>query len=251
MIPLVLHQTWETTAPPAPLDRFRATFAANSPGLDMRLHDAATRRRLVRQYRPDFADYFDAIALPVVAADVFRLLIVYEEGGFYADLDVECYRPIDVFAATDKAVFPLEAHLTRQRQGELRYDQPIQIGNFMFGAPPRHPFIGALLDRFMDRLRQSPVTRRDQVEDATGPREITRFFYATRPRDVAVLHQIFWGPPDIYADLPVLRSRIHCRHRNLGTWKAGDARPSLRRKLIERNKPPNPFPAGLWHDFGW
>jgi mannosyltransferase OCH1-like enzyme len=251
MIPLVLHQTWETMDPPAPLADFRATFAACNPGLDMRLYDAAARRELVRRHRPDFSDTFEAIALPVVAADVFRLLIVHELGGFYADLDVVCHRPIDVFAATDKAVFPVEAHMTRRRQIELGYAQPLQIGNFMFAAPPRHPFIGAFLNSVIDRLKARPIATRAEVEDASGPRALTRFFYAQRPADAGVLHQIFWGPPDIYAELPVLRTRIHCRHRNLGSWKGDAARPPLSRRLIERNKLPNPFPSGLWHDFGW
>ena len=36
---------------------------------------------------------------PVERADVFRYLVLYERGGYYADLDVECTTPIAKYPA--------------------------------------------------------------------------------------------------------------------------------------------------------
>ncbi|WP_164177201.1 hypothetical protein, partial [Streptococcus pneumoniae] len=68
-------------------------------------------------------------------------------------------------------------------------------------------------------------------------------FYALKPRDVGVLRQVYWVPPDLYAGIPWLAGRIHFRHHFAGTWKKpAEASQPLARKLVERNRLPNPYP---------
>lgn len=252
MIPPILHQTWETLDLPDHLAAFRGTIRTHNPGLDMRLYDAAARRNYIETHAPQALAAYDGLPFGVAKADLFRLVAVIAEGGFYADLDVECLKPIDIFRKTDRAVFSVEAEVMPRRQRELGYEQPFQLANCMFGAPANHPFLRAMLDEVVKRLAAAPLTDRSQVEDATGPRALTRLFYALKPRDVGVLRQVYWVPPDLYAGIPWLARRIHFRHHFAGTWKKpAEGSQPLTRKLIERNRLPNPYPAGLWHDFGW
>lgn len=44
---------------------------------------------------PDFYPVFAALPKPVLKADLFRYMIVYDEGGVYADVDTEALRPIE------------------------------------------------------------------------------------------------------------------------------------------------------------
>ena len=251
MIPLVLHQTWKSAELPTDLKVLQESFLAQNPGLRLRFYDDDAMAAFVHQRFPHYAALFDSFRFPVQKADFFRLLVVLGEGGIYADMDMECLAPLAPLLATDKAVFGIEAHVTATRQAELGYEQPFQLANCIFAAPAGNDFIAAVVADMADTIAARPVEQRSAIEDATGPRALTRFFYATKPRDVAVLHQVYWVPPDLYADLPLLKARIHCRHHFLGSWKDGDARMSVKRKLIERNRLPPPFPKGLWHDFGW
>lgn len=250
MIPLVLHQTWKSAELPADLAAFQQSFVRHNPTITLRFYDDAAMDRFVAERFPAYAATYEGIRFPVQKADLFRVLVVLAEGGIYADMDMECMAPLGPVLAGDRAVFGIEAQVTGIRQRELGYDQPFQIANCIFAGPAGHPFLAAFAAEMVRRLSERPVTERRDIEDVTGPKALTRFFYAARPADVDVLHQIGWVPPDLYADLPLLGRRILCRHHFLGSWKTGE-RPPLLRRLIERNRLPNPFPRGLWHDFGW
>ncbi|QCI66024.1 glycosyltransferase family 32 protein [Phreatobacter stygius] len=252
MIPPILHQTWETLDLPDHLQAFRQTIRTRNPGLDMRLYDASARRAYVAARCPEALAAYDSLPFGVAKADLFRLVAVFAEGGFYADLDMECLKPIERFRNTDQAVFSIEAQVMPQRQRELGYAQPFQLANCMFGAPPGHPFLYAMITKITQRLAATPLTLRGEIEDATGPRALTRLFYALEPRGVGVLEQVYWVPPDLYAGLPWLNRNIHFRHHFVGAWKQPQGRRQpLARQWVERNRLPNPYPAGLWHDFGW
>lgn len=251
MIPLVLHQTWKSADLPDDLAAFQRSFVAQNPGIELRFHDDDAMAAFVHERFPQHADLFDSFRFPVQKADFFRLLVVLDQGGIYADMDMECLAPFGALLDTDKAVFGVEATVTRTRQAELGYAQPYQIANCIFAAPPGNGFIARVVEDMAEAIRARPVDAVGGIEDATGPKALTRAFYAHRPRDVAVLRQIYWVPPDVYADLPILSSRVRCRHHFKGSWKGTGNGPSLRRRLIERNPLPNPFPTGLWHDFGW
>ncbi len=39
--------------------------------------------------RPDIVDFYQSVNLTIVKADLLRYMIMYAEGGVYADIDVE------------------------------------------------------------------------------------------------------------------------------------------------------------------
>jgi mannosyltransferase OCH1-like enzyme len=251
VIPLVLHQTWKSADLPPDLSAFRASFVAHNPGLALRFYDDAAMDAFVAERFPQHLSLYESFRFPVLKADFFRVLVVLAEGGIYADMDMECLAPLGTVLATDKALFGIEARLMPPRQQEFGYEQPYQIANCIFAAPAGHPFLAGFVADMAARIPAAPPESRGVIEDATGPRALTRYFYRVKPRDVAVLHQVSWVPPDLYADRPWLARRVLCRHHFRGSWKGQAEKPGLWRRLVERNRLPHPFPRGLHHDFGW
>ena len=47
--------------------------------------------------RPDIIDFYKSVNISIIKADLLRYLIMYAEGGVYADIDVEDLRPIKRF----------------------------------------------------------------------------------------------------------------------------------------------------------
>lgn len=47
--------------------------------------------------RPDIVDTYRSLTAKIVKADLLRYLVMYVEGGVYADIDVEALRPMDRF----------------------------------------------------------------------------------------------------------------------------------------------------------
>jgi mannosyltransferase OCH1-like enzyme len=246
-IPAILHQTWKSAQLPGDLERYRASWKALNPALDHRFYDDAACLQFVCAEFPQYVGLYRSLPFAIQRADLFRYLAVYRHGGIYADVDMECLRPIARFLACPGALFSVEAQLTARRQRELGYARPYQIANCMFAAPPRHPFLRAIIERAAALCAQ-PISSPAEVEDTTGPRMLTRLFYETQPANVFVLHQIFWLPSNHYPGVFPLNRNIYARHHFRGSWKdEALSLKSLRRRWIERDILPNPFPRGLFH----
>ncbi|KAI9904202.1 hypothetical protein N3K66_000731 [Trichothecium roseum] len=47
--------------------------------------------------RPDIVGFYRSLRLPIIKADLLRYMIMYAEGGVYADIDVEAIKPLHRF----------------------------------------------------------------------------------------------------------------------------------------------------------
>ena len=73
------------------------TWKSKNPECEHKLWDDAEVERLVQTKSPDVIwPIWDGF-LPVERADVFRYLVLWDQGGYYADIDVKCDRPIAYF----------------------------------------------------------------------------------------------------------------------------------------------------------
>jgi hypothetical protein len=180
----------------------------------------------------------------VMRADFFRYAALYRHGGLYADIDMECVRPMAPLRELAPAVLGVEAHLTARRQRELGYARPAQIANSIMLSNPGHGFFLEAMAQCAAEAAARGQIPRSQIEDVTGPRMLTRLFYA-RPRgDIVVLRQTVLAPPRHYPDFWPLNRRVHARHHFFGSWKATERKPFARR-WVERDLWPNPFGRGL------
>ncbi len=250
MIPFSLHQTWMSNELPNMLKRCRKSWLRQNPGLEYHFYDDRACQAFIREQCPEYISVYEAFPFPIQRADLFRYLVVYQLGGFYADIDMECLRPMDPFCQYNDALFSLEARLTRTRQNELGYRYPYQVANCIFAAEKGNPFLGRLIEKIAE-LSQSPqIFEIEHVEDVTGPRLLTRLFYDSLDEQVNVLEQIFWMPPTVYPWIAPINKNMFARHLFLGSWKGQLAESkTLRRIWIERNLIPTPFPASRLHSF--
>jgi mannosyltransferase OCH1-like enzyme len=183
----------------------------------------------------------------VMRADVFRLAVLWRDGGVYADIDMAPRRalPDDLF--TRPCSLSIEAHLGRTRQRELGYRHPIQIANCILAARAGHPLMRAALDRAFALFAASPGVSRDRIEDVTGPRMLTRLLQDRPCPEVWIGSQIQLMAPLDYPELWPVNRHIVTRHQTHGSWKDGAApRPALARRWIERNRLVNPLLAPAW-----
>lgn len=239
-IPRILHQTWRDDRPPPRLAAWRDGWRRLHPHWEHRFYTDADIRRWIARHRPEWGDLYAAYRHPIQRVDLFRYLVVHHHGGLYADLDMACRRPVDPLLAAGGCVLSVEAHLTRAYQAELGYRRPVQIANCIFAAPPGHPFLARLLDR-LRRQGAGPVPSDGAVEEATGPRRLTRTYFdlpAGERRAVRLLPQIHLMAPTVYPDLFPFDRRVYARHHCAGTWKRAGRRVGLRRRLVERSRLP-------------
>ncbi|KAL7526582.1 hypothetical protein ACHAWF_001832 [Thalassiosira exigua] len=74
---------------------YRKECRRMNPKYQAYVYDDSTARNFVHRYFPEFAELYDGLERDVMRADVWRYLALYQHGGVYLDLDVECIQPIE------------------------------------------------------------------------------------------------------------------------------------------------------------
>ena len=244
MIPQLITQTWKSADLPPAARRLAEGWRRHNPGMTYRLFDDEDCAALVRDVFPCHFEQYQALPFPVMRADVFRYAVIYRDGGLYADIDMECTRPVAALLSGTGTVLATEARMTERRRRELGYPRPYQIANCIFAGPAGAPFFKAAVDRAMALCAARASIDRGDIEDLTGPRMLTRLFYEAPRPDIAVLRQIALMAPLHYPDIWPLNANVHARHHCFGGWKSRVEKP-LSRLWIERDRWTNPFPASL------
>lgn len=104
--PQKIWQTWKIN----PLDfeerdsTNARTWLEKNPGMRYEVLTDANEMTYVETHfgpdgfnRPDIVQFYRTINLPIIKADILRYMIMYAEGGVYADIDVEALKPVHRF----------------------------------------------------------------------------------------------------------------------------------------------------------
>lgn len=177
MIPRTLHIIWVGDESRRP-DNCIATWRALNPGWTVKLWGNAELegREWVN------GAHMCAMAQQELAgvADLMRLEILYEEGGFLVDADSVCVRPLD------DALFDCEAFACWENE----IDRPGLIAVGYLASIPKNPFIGQMI---LDiRNEESVVDRR--AWKSTGPQRLTDSYRAYRYQALTIYPSHYFIP---------------------------------------------------------
>lgn len=93
-------------------------------------------------FNQDFIQMYKSLPLGVMRSDVWRVAVIYINGGVYCDIDVRFKRSIsELLADNELIIFNEELGGT---------------SNFFFAAKPKHPLLGLVLERFVS---EQDITR--------------------------------------------------------------------------------------------
>lgn len=182
-IPTTIMHTGKKTAlnEPQLADNMR-TWVHMNPTFNSTFFDDEQVNALLRTFTPLTYELEDL--LPVQRADIFRYLVVFLFGGFYADVDTRCMVPITQwpFAMDQTAVLGVEAQnivTDRRHPGQI----PVFLSQYVFGAAARHPALRLALqhivrdiDSIAEARGKSSKERLDLVLRTTGPILFTNSF---------------------------------------------------------------------------
>jgi hypothetical protein len=97
-----------------------------------------------RQEFPEYLETVNSFRFPIQKYDFFRYLAIYRHGGFYFDLDVFLAAGLSPLLDLG-CVFSFE-DLNLSRFLRRNYGMDWAIGNYAFGAAPKHPFLKAVIE---------------------------------------------------------------------------------------------------------
>lgn len=186
-IPHVIHQTLpDKSRLPAHVADNIARLQALNPGWRHVLHDDRDiQRHIERHFGPEVLATFNSInpLYGAARADLFRYLLMLQEGGVYLDIKSGCTRPLDSIVRPDD-----EMLLSRWRNGpgekfegwgsHLDDGVPSELQNWLIVCRPGHPLMQAAVDAVLDNLRHYTMRRfgvgKFGVLRTTGPIAYTK-----------------------------------------------------------------------------
>jgi mannosyltransferase OCH1-like enzyme len=156
IIPKLIHQTWKGRDKSKPLPGWVQSsvnsWKSTNPGYVHKMHDDDDIEKRVKTLHPELLPAYEQMK-PIQRADLFRYMVLYDEGGYYADCDVDCSQPIDSWVGQYEPrafydvhfIAGLEIVTNGKAVREHWFAREFQFVQWTMGAAPGHPILAGVL----------------------------------------------------------------------------------------------------------
>jgi hypothetical protein len=255
-IPKIIHQTWKTSHVPEQFQSFVDSWKTKNPDYEYKLWTDKDNEEFVEKHFGYLHMMYKHIPKPIMKTDLIRYLILYVHGGFYIDLDMECFKPLDEL----KTMYPKKKVLLTEEhpQHGQEFGMDTIVTNWFMACEPEHPFFKNLINSVTKSLIEKLTRPETQdILKQTGPFKVTEVYLSylktkdTHDKTVFLLDHKFYNPvpkqimwhDSLYIDkhykIKKVDSCFGC-HYYVGTWWKKEALPrteSERQLVYETSKP--------------
>lgn len=159
MIPNIIHQTWKSKSDiPKNFSIWRNSFIELNPNFTINLHDDLDNRNLLIKHLPQLLSVYDNFPREIFRVDFIRAVYLFFYGGIYADMDVQCLKPLDRYLSLSGV------YLAKMGEQE---DFPHSIPNAMMASSKGCGFWMFYILKMVE-LSYTPYTH-NSPEYITGP----------------------------------------------------------------------------------
>lgn len=173
-IPKIIHQVWEgRTEPsmPARLQILARTWKEKNPDWEYHLWNGEEMDKLVETHFPEYMSLYKSFPYSVQRWDTIRYMILYLYGGVYADLDSECFRPIDGLLEDKTMCFGEEPP-----SNNVYPEIDVLIGNAFMASEPKHEGWLKVLEEIRKVVKLEYPKDGRAVVYTTGPLMLSKLF---------------------------------------------------------------------------
>ena len=217
-IPKIIIQTWKNDTVPQRYVKLINTIKETNPDYEYKFFTDETIEVFFKQFYPEYYNTYLNLPVKIQRIDFFRYVAVYHFGGFYMDLDMRGIKPLDDLLHYD-CVFPIDELITKQMCNNYRYKPFCDkgyyylLGQYAFGARPKHPFIKLLIENIHQKLykliKNIDLNSEHYVYNSTGPDYVTNaYINYSDNKDIFILNN---GKRQYFGD--------YAQHHFFGTWK--------------------------------
>lgn len=177
LIPHLIHQTGVTYDPSYKI------WLEQSPDWKYHFYSDHVAAQFVQQHMPsEVYQAYQSLPAPVLKADLFRYVVIFVQGGVYADTDVEPLLPLSTWPELQQADIKLVVGIEDDRRVNpgAGTQLDLQLVQWTFAAAPGHPAIKRAIDRIVETTPDNLLTFRrtnvhldDMIIAWTGPTVFT------------------------------------------------------------------------------
>ena len=165
-IPKIIWQTYKSQASiPREAIGCIATWKKLNPQYEYRFMSDEQMDYFVRKYYPGaIYQMFCDMPIIVMKADIWRILVLYQFGGIYADIDAKCIIPIQHWEKIRSHSFIVSYENDNHH-----------FCNWTMAAAPGHPILKKIIEVMLDRWREGIRYHYEHmVHHHTGPGVVTK-----------------------------------------------------------------------------
>lgn len=188
MIPKIIHQIWFNfknedidTELPEKMRKFHDSWINLNPKFQVILWNDSKAKKFVQYYFPELFELYNKYKHPIYRVDVFRILVLYQMGGIYADMDLQCLKNIDPlfdFLSTPTCKSNSKSTYNFEGVGLMKVNK-FCLTNWFICASPKQDFLKHILDLMQKRQNNILLHRRHTGVGpmwCTGPLLITNAY---------------------------------------------------------------------------
>ena len=153
-VPRLIHQTIKDHSRHT---KWMDSWKRLNPSYEIKVWTDADIERFFTEHMPNEWTTFERLH-HVQKFDFTRYCLIWWFGGWYADSDMECHRPIEQWGVGTNAslVVGTELNYTDAVLSTVRPQtaRPIQLAQCFFGATPRHPALRQTIDMIIANARK-------------------------------------------------------------------------------------------------
>jgi len=148
VIPLNIYLTWSTKELPIKMQENVDIMRIVNPEFNIQLFDDNDCRDFIQNNFPkDILIAFDTLKPGAYKADLWRLCILYINGGIYADIKLNCINNFKFIALTEKE------HLVLDRPGIYWKEGEIGIYNALLVAKPKNILFLRCINKISENVK--------------------------------------------------------------------------------------------------
>lgn len=183
-IPKIIHQTWKNNIIPIEWRGYVNTWKRNHPDWEYRLWTDQNNRDFIKNHYSWFLKTYDSYNTNIQRVDAIRYFILYHYGGIYADMDMECIRPLDDILKNQSLVLGQEPLI----HAEKVFKKNRMLSNALMASCKNHPF-WKIVWNIMTNRANNGMKKNWDVLYSTGPQVINDAVQQTSHKyDINITH---------------------------------------------------------------
>jgi len=217
MIEKNIFQIWKSEHLPYYLKTFAHSWKKQK-GFQYFLYTDESMDEFVNKNYPSIIEAYNKLRI-VEKTDLFRLMLVYEFGGIYSDLDTTCNKDLNILwkeFPTASFLSGVEADTTIEVQSKAKLSRIYQLCNWTFAAQKGHPVLKKIIDRVIINIHEKPEL---PTLEKTGPGVFTDVILENiKDNEITILPIKYFGAGQKHSNSPT-RKNGFVVHYFLGSWK--------------------------------
>ncbi len=198
--------------------KHRATWRLQNPRWCYLIWNEKLAKEFMKKKFPEFLELFNHYKYHIQRVDALRYFILYEYGGWYADMDMDCLKPLD----EARKYYPYNLYLVETPNTAMG----TKVSNLLMFSTPKHLFWKKLFIE-LEKSKESTwfLTKHIEVMYSTGPCFLNRVYskYQFGMR-ISTLPSRYFNPHGLSNDVFVPPKDLFTLHIGAGSWENSDSK---------------------------